>query len=75
MSPSIVYKGFARSREGVKEYIGQTMRMFRERLSGHKHSFKNPKRKNETSLSVWSLKERDLDYSVDYTLTRPAPYY
>ena len=77
MIPSIVYKGVARSRDGAKEYIGQTMRTFKKRLSGHKHSFKNPNRKNETTLStyVWSLKEKGLDYTVDYTLIRPAEQY
>ena len=78
MIPRIVYKGVARSREGVKEYIGQTMRTFKKRLSSHKHSFKNPNRKNETTLStyVWSLKEKGLDYAVACTLIRPLePYW
>ena len=73
----LVYKGFVRSSEGVKEYIGQTMRTFKDRLYKHRHSFKEPKRMHDTTLAtyVWALKNRNIDYSVDYTLVRPADPY
>ena len=75
--PSLVYKGFVRSSEGVKEYIGQTMRTFKDRLYKHRHSFKEPKRMHDTTLAtyVWTLKDRNIDYTVDYTLLRPADQY
>ena len=51
------------------------MRTFKKRLSSHKYSFKNPNRKNETTLSkyVWSLIEKDLDNAVD--LLTADPYW
>ena len=42
--------------------------------SGHKHSFKTEKNKNETELSkhVWSLKSDDKKYKIDWSIKAKA---
>ena len=74
---NIVYKATVNSQDGVKDYIGQTMNSFKTRFSSHKNSFSNTARKKATSLSsyVWNLKEKNIDYQINWSkVARALPY-
>ena len=58
-------------------YIGLTATTFKERLSNHKTSFNKEKYKNATTLSqfIWSLKEQNIDYSLQWRkIDQAAPF-
>ena len=58
-------------------YIGLTATTFKERLSNHKTSFNKEKYKNATTISqfIWSLKEQNIDYSLQWRkIDQAAPF-
>ena len=73
----IVYKGIVSSREGEKEYVGQTKNTFKDRLAKHKNSFKYSEKRINSGLAghVWSLKDRRMDYTVNYSLLHQSKMF
>ena len=73
----IVYKGVVSSREGEKEYVGQTKNTFKNRLAKHTNSFKYSEKRVASGLAghVWSLKDRKIDYSIRYSLLNRAKMF
>ena len=66
----IIYKAVVSSSEGEKEYVGQTKNIFKERLATHKNTFKYSEKRINCGLAgyVWKLKDKGIDYSVEYSL-------
>ena len=61
----------------VKTYIGLTENTFKTRYANHKASFKHKKLSNSTELSkyIWNLKERQIDYRINWKIIRKATPY
>ena len=61
-----------------ESYIGLTATEFKTRYNNHVHSFKHCTNRNATELSkhVWKLKDRKLDYTIDWKIiTKAAANY
>ena len=76
---SVVYqatvnKGDIETQEG---YIGLSGGEFKTRFTQHKSSFKNRSKKDSTALSqyIWELKEKGINYSIEWKILCQAPTY
>ena len=63
---SVIYQAQVTSVKGNEWYVGLTANTFTQRYSQHKHTFRDPNKKVSTELSkyIWSLKEKNIDYSI-----------
>ena len=63
--------------ETKETYIGLTETTFKLRHGNHKHSFNNPKLRNATELSkhIWTLKEKQIDYTITWKIISKAKAY
>ena len=53
------------------------IREFKERYNGHKHSFSNKNKRQNTELSkhVWELKDQQKDFNIEWEILREAKSY
>ena len=76
---SIIYQATVTTYESnCKEtYIGLTKNTFKERFNGHKTTFKNTNKRNNTELSkyIWSLKDQQKDHKIEWEILREAKPY
>lgn len=76
---SVIYQAtVTTSDDNSKEtYIGLTKNEFKERYNGHKSTFNNKNKRHSTELSkhIWSLKEQQKDFKIEWTILREAKSY
>ena len=74
---SLVYRAEVNSVEGAKEYLGQASNTFKLRYNGHTDSFRNAKKKKETTLShyLWKLREKEVESEVKFSIAALARPY
>ena len=74
---SLVYKAEVSTMDGVKEYLGQASNTFKFRYNGHTDSFRNVKKRKETTLSnhIWKLKEGEVEHEVSWSIAALARPY
>jgi len=74
---NIVYQAIVKSNHGEETYVGLTNTEFKYRLANHQQSFKNPAHKNQTELSkhIWSLKDKDVNFTIRWKILRQARPY
>ncbi len=74
---SIIYQATVTTSEGKETYIGLTKNTFKERYNGHKTTFKNANKRNNTELSkyIWNLKDQQKDYNIEWEILRAAKPY
>ena len=60
-----------------KVYFGNSMNTFKQRYAVHKSSFTHQRYKDSTGLSsfIWKLKDRNLPYSLKFSVETLAPAY
>ena len=58
-------------------YIGLTEGTFKQRYTQHKLSFRNRNYSNSTELSkhIWTLKDSNINYKIDWSILATAPAY
>ena len=58
------------SQSKTETYTGLTSNTFKTRFYGHRNSFKNRNSEHSTTLSshIWSLKDKNLDYTVKWKI-------
>ena len=58
-------------------YIGLTEGTFKQRYTQHKLSFRNRNYSNSTELSkhIWTLKDSNTNYKIDWSILATAPAY
>ena len=74
----VVYKAeVITSNSQPKIYIGMTGNTFKEPFNNHKKSFSNIEYRNSTELSkyVWDLKERERDFTIQWSILKRANSY
>ena len=71
----VVYQGAPK--EIKKAYFGSSMNTFKQRYRVHKSSFTHRRYKDSTGLSsfIWKLKDRNLNYSLNFSIVTLAPAY
>ena len=77
LTPSLIYQALVETPSGNETYIGLTANTFKARYSGHKSSFTNQSRRNETTLSkyIWDLKEKNENYTISWkVISRAQPF-
>ena len=79
MNKNIIYQALVTQKgsEKVDTYIGLTSTTFKARLANHQQAFKNKNLQTSCKLAqfIWSLKEKNIDYSIKWKLiARGAPY-
>ena len=75
---NIVYKASVTPESSApKQYIGITSTPFKERLGNHNQTFKNKSPSHSTELSkyLWSLKERNEQYTLKWSIIQKATPY
>ena len=74
---SLVYRAEVDSVDGSKEYLGQASNTFKLRYNGHTDSFRNEKKKKETTLShyLWKLKGQEVEPEVKWSIASLARPY
>jgi hypothetical protein len=74
---SIIYQATVTTSESKETYIGLTKNTFKERYNGHKTTFKNANKRNNTELSkyIWNLKDQQKDYNIEWEILRAAKPY
>ena len=77
LTKSIIYKATVKTNSDEKFYIGCSETEFKTRFNNHKQSFKSPNMANCTELSkyIWSLKEKNKQYSVVWNIAANAKPY
>ena len=58
-------------------YYGSTGGAFKKRFDGHSHSFRHVEKRTETELSkfIWDLKDREVPYSIKWSIVTTAHPY
>ena len=77
---SIIYNAKVTPRNDTNKsniYIGLTEHTFKKRFSNHMNSIRHRKYENSTELSkhIWSLKDRNQEYDVTWSITNHAAPY
>ena len=73
----VVYKGHVSSVDGVKTYVGQTSKTFKDRYGKHKSSFKLQGYSTKTVMAsyIWDLKEQKKEYEAGFSLMCESRHY
>ena len=74
---NIIYSAEVTTNNCIETYVGLTADTFKERHGNHKQDFKNPLRKNATTLSghIWKMKEEGKHPVVKFDIVgRATPY-
>ena len=74
---NVIYRGSATTNNSVETYVGLTADPFKDRWGNHKQDFKNPTRKNATTLSghIWKMKEEGKNPVVKFEIIgRATPF-
>ena len=59
-------------------YIGLASGLIKKRISNHEHSFRNPKRRNDTELAkfIWSLKDKGIgNFTINWKILARESLY
>lgn len=75
LKSSIIYQACVTTPDNRTEsYIGLTEGNFKTRYNNHTASFRNENKRNATELSnhIWSLKDRNIDYTIKWKSIRQA---
>jgi hypothetical protein len=82
ISESVVYQAAVTIKDNTsiihpQTYVGLTENSFKPRLANHKSSFNSFDKRNATELSkyVWELKNRNIDYVINWKLLKRAKPY
>ena len=80
LTKSVIYKASVTTHDGNEEartYIGLTKNEFKERFNGHKHSFSNKNKRQNTELSkhIWELKDQQKDFNIEWEILCEAKSY
>ena len=78
LAKCIVYQATVKTASDKEStYIGLTENSFKTRWYNHRQSFKNPKHRLSTELSklVWGLKEKSIEYSIDWKIITKSKKY
>ena len=78
LSTEIVYQADVSSNDGaMKHYIGLTAPTFKQRLYGHRKTFKNREYEHSTTLStyIWQLKDKNIQYSIKWKILKKSKAY
>ena len=76
LKENVVYQATVTPTSGDQEtYIGMTSTTFKERLANHEKSFNHLEYSTETELSkfIWKLKEKQVDYCINWRIVDRAP--
>ena len=76
LSEKVVYQATVTDEHQNREtYTGLTSKTFKERHYKHKNSFKYKNSDNSTTLStyIWDLKDRGVQFSLDWDIIDRAP--
>ena len=75
LTRSIVYAANITTNTSTKTYIGMTGGEFKSRFNNHKKAFTNRKYAKDTELSkyIWSLKENNEQFNIEWKILRHAP--
>ena len=77
LEESVVYKATVDCPNGTKaEYVGVTDNTFKTRYNNHKHTFREEKKKNSTTLSthIWEIKANP-NPTIKWELKSSSPKY
>ena len=77
LATNIVYNAEVTSQNQRRTYIGLTEPAFKLRYSNHLQSFRHERYKNSTELSkfIWGLKQRNIPYTIKWSIaSRARPY-
>ena len=76
LSECLIYKASV-STTTNKYYYGTCENTFKERYNNHKCSFRNKSREKNTELSkyVWELKEKDINYFINWDIAMKVQKY
>ena len=77
LEKSVIYQATVTTANTTETYVGLTENEFKTRYGGHKTSFNNYNRRHATELSkyVWSLKEKNTDYTLRWRILTKARAY
>ena len=64
-------------KETEKTYVGLTGGQFKTRFTAHQASLRHKSKASSTALSkhIWSLKEKGIEYQIDWEIAASAPAY
>ena len=73
----VVYEAAIVTKDDTKFYIGSCSTTFKLRYADHTSSFRNIQHRNKTELSshIWQLKEKNLDYKINWKILTRAKSY
>jgi len=74
LSSNIIYQATVSANNKKETYIGLTSTQFKTRYNNHKASFKHWNKRSATELSkyIWELKERNINYTIDWRIITKA---
>lgn len=79
LTEAVIYQAtVVRTDTNAKEtYIGLTANTFKTRYNAHTNTFRNPTKRNATTLScyVWSLKDDGIPYNISWRIVKQAGAY
>ena len=73
----VIYLGNVTAEGKDFPYYGSTGGTFKKRYGGHTHSFRHVENRNDTELAkfVWDLKDREIPYSIEWSIVTTAHPY
>ena len=71
---SLIYQATVKTPQQTESYIGLTANEFKTRYRNHLASFRHLDKKASTELSsfTWDLKERNIDYTIEWKIMMKA---
>ena len=75
---SLIYRATIRTAQGdTYQYIGQTAKTFKQRLTGHRQDHHDSSRRHNTSLAakVWDLRDRGITHQLTWEIIQQAREY
>ena len=79
LTSSVIYNANVTTKSDTtgKNYIGLTEGTFKQRYTQHKPSFRNGNHSNSTELSkhIWSLKDNNTDFTINWSILATALAY
>ena len=77
LTDNVIYEATVTADNDIKTYIGSCSTKFKLRYNDHTSSFRNAQYKNKTELSsyIWQLKEKNLNFNIDWKIIDRANCY
>ena len=77
LTKSVVYQAKVIAQSKIESYIGMTEGEFKTRYRNHISSFSNADKKHATELSkyIWSLKEKNIPFTLNWYIVSRAKAY